>query len=227
MTINLTVGTAALGPNVLAQAGSARTNVNYSAFYSALNSDKTSSFDNMAVNSLSAGSSFGMLINRTSDNPNGFGSAAPYVDNNGGANNSTVRLTNANAKALGIAPNLVTLNGCLSTCDALIRFSTLFSWDLNPNDGITAGNYDFVGIATHEIGHALGFVSGVDTLDFNSPPLDGPFSADQFTFVSSLDLFRYSASSTASGDLQNPFRAREDRAAFRESFLATAMRGWQ
>ena len=67
----------------------------------------------------------------------------------------------------------------------------------NPADGITAGAYDFVGIATHEIGHALGFISGVDILDINSSTTF--FTADQFTYVSSVDLFRYSTASTAQG----------------------------
>ncbi|NJR32445.1 MAG: hypothetical protein HC778_05950 [Chamaesiphon sp. CSU_1_12] len=54
-------------------------------------------------------------------------------------------------------------------------------------------------MATHEIGHALGFTSGVDVLDINSPPVNGPFNDNQFTFVNSLDLFRYSADSLAQG----------------------------
>ncbi len=47
--------------------------------------------------------------------------------------------------------------------------------------------------------HALGFVSGVDALDLNSPPNGGPFRADELTFVNSLDLFRFSAQSQAAG----------------------------
>ena len=39
----------------------------------------------------------------------------------------------------------------------------------------------------------------MDILDGNSPPNGGPFRDDQFTFASPLDLFRYSAASTASG----------------------------
>jgi hypothetical protein len=55
-------------------------------------------------------------------------------------------------------------------------------------------------VATLEIGHALGFISGVDVLDGNSPPVNGPFLANQFTFVSSLDLYRYSSLSFAFGN---------------------------
>ena len=197
VTLNMTVGTAALGSGILASTGSARTNVSYTSFKSALAADATSANDATAVGSLAAGSSFGVLINRTSDNPNGAGSATPYVDNNGGANNSTIRLTNANAKALGLAPTAVVVGNCTAACDASITFGNAFTWDYNPNDGISAGAYDFVGIATHELGHALGFVSGVDTLDGNGTPPG--FLADQFTFVSSLDLFRYSAQSFSSG----------------------------
>ena len=46
---------------------------------------------------------------------------------------------------------------------------------------------DFVGVTIHEIGHALGFVSGVDIVDQN-PTLN----LDPYAYVSTLDLFRYS-----------------------------------
>jgi hypothetical protein len=50
-----------------------------------------------------------------------------------------------------------------------------------------------MGVVAHEVGHLLGFVSGVDVLDGNSPPVNGPFNDNQFTFLSTLDLYRYSA----------------------------------
>jgi PEP-CTERM motif len=195
VVLNMTVGQQALNPGVLASTGSARTAFSYTDFRSALSGDASSPTDALAVASLPGGSSFGMLINRTSDNPNGAGSATPYLDNNGSANNSTVRITNANARALGLTPTSQVVGVCASACDASIVFANSFSWDYNPSDGITAGSYDFVGIAAHELGHALGFVSGVDVLDINSTGTF--FAADQFTYVSSVDLFRFSTASTA------------------------------
>lgn len=192
VTINLNVGTAALGAGILAQAGSTRTNVAYGSFRDSLVADAGSAADLQAVGTLSGGSSFDMLLNRTSNNPNGAGSATAYLDNDGDANNSSVWLTTANAKALGY-----TFSPAAS--DAQITFSNAFSWDYDGSDGIDANSFDFIGIAVHEIGHALGFVSGVDILDINSPPVNGPFLDNQFTFVSSLDLFRYSVASTALG----------------------------
>jgi hypothetical protein len=201
VTLNMTVGTNALGAGILASTGSTRSLYSYSTFKSALAADSTSAADATAVANLPAGGAFGMLINRTADNPNGSGSAVPYVDNNASANNSSIRITNANAKALGLTPTLALTGNCTSACDASITFGSAFTWDYNPNDGISAGAYDFVGIATHEIGHALGFISGVDILDTNSPnpTTPGPFNADLFTYVNSLDLFRYSAQSQAAG----------------------------
>jgi len=198
VTLDMTVGTAALGAGILASTGSRSVDFSYSNFYTALGNDRTSANDNTAFGSLGGGSSVSMLINRTSDNPNGSGSATPYIDS-AGANNSTMHITTANAKALGLATGSGTVGSCVTTCDASIVFSNTFAFDFDPTNGITAGQYDFVGIATHEIGHALGFISGVDVLDINSPPVNGPFLANQFTFLNSLDLFRYSALSKASG----------------------------
>jgi hypothetical protein len=195
VTLDMTVGTASLGSNILAATYSNEQSYGYGSVYSALTADRSSASDSTAVASLSSSGSFGMLINRTSDNPNGSGSATPYLVNNGSANNTKLVLTTANAKALGLATAAPSKVGvCASNCDASIEFSNAFAFDYNPVDGITAGYYDFVGIATHEIGHALGFISGVDLLDTNSRSPNF-FAADQF-LASPLDLFRYSAAST-------------------------------
>lgn len=189
--LNMDVGTDALGAGILAEANSTFGTITYSDFQSALAADSTTTSDTAALSSLAGGASFDMLLNRTSNNPNGSGSATAYLDNDGDANNSTVRITTANAKALGFNTGIGS--------DASITFGNSFAYDYDSSDGVDSGAYDFVGIAIHEIGHALGFVSGVDILDSNSPPINGPFSDEQFVFVSSLDLFRYSAASTTSG----------------------------
>ena len=187
VTVNVNINFTALGTGILGGANPTNQAFSYSQVYNALNSDRTSADDNRAVNSLSTKPTFNMLLNRTANSPNGRGSATPFLDKDGDANNKTIRMTSANAKALG----LVAANN--ASLDASISFSNRFTWDFNRNDGITAGAFDFVGIAAHEIGHTLGFISGVDILDGNSA---GTFYNDnQFTFVNPLDLFRYSTDS--------------------------------
>ncbi|WP_295613591.1 NF038122 family metalloprotease [Chamaesiphon sp. GL140_3_metabinner_50] len=186
VTVNVNINFTSLSAGTLGETSSATRSFGYDRVYNALTNDRTSADDNTAVNSLSKGSTFNLLLNRTANNPNGSGSATPYLDSNGDANNKTINLTTANAKALGLAENG-------SSADASIAFSNLFTWDFDRNNGITTGAYDFVGIAAHEIGHALGFTSGVDILDGNS---SGTFYNDnQFPYVSPLDLFRYSSDS--------------------------------
>ncbi|QBE61978.1 NF038122 family metalloprotease [Pseudoduganella lutea] len=198
VTINLTVGFNPLSPGVLGQAQSARQAYSYSAFRQELVNDITSTFDTTATASLAGGNTFGMLLNRTSNNPNGPGSATPWLDNDADANNAFVRVTTAEAKAIGLATRAQTLSGCLGPCDAFIQFNSNFTFDFNPTDGVSATAYDFIGTAAHEIGHALGFVSGVDILDNNATP-PNLFPDNDFTWVSGLDMFRYSAQSAALG----------------------------
>ena len=187
VTVNLTIGTAGLPPNVIGSTSAIQALYAYSAVRTDLVADSKSTDDAIAVANLQAGPNFSMLINRTTNNG---GSATPYVDNTG-ANTANIRMTNANAKALGLLGNNAAGN------DASITFSNSFAFDFNPNDGINANQLDFVGVAVHEIGHALGFISGVDVLDFNAPG----FSDNAYTFVSTLDLFRFSTASKAANSI--------------------------
>jgi len=190
INVSLSIGFTALGPGIIGSTGAAGGTVSYSSYKSALTLDRTSANDFTAVSSLSVGPSFNLLLNRTSNSPFGSGSATPYLDNDGDANNRTIRINLANARALG----LYQPSGGLT--DGSITFSSAFAFDFDPSDGISPGMIDFVGVATHEIGHALGFVSGVDTLDTRTtPPSD-----ETLTFVRPLDLFRYSAESRALGN---------------------------
>jgi hypothetical protein len=191
--VNININFTALGAGILGSANSTKTNVSYTDYRNSLIADATSLDDATAVAALDPSSAPGMLINRTANSPHGAGSATPYLDNDGDANNSTVWLNTTVAKAVGLLP----ANN--AAVDASISFSTSFTWDFDRSNGISGGAFDFVGVAAHEIGHALGFVSGVDILDANSPPNNGPFNDHQFTFVSALDLFRYSNDSFAQG----------------------------
>jgi hypothetical protein len=183
--VNVNIDFRALDPGTLGESGTTSQSFGYGQVYNALRQDRSSANDNTAVNSLANSPTFKLLLNRTANSPNGAVSATPYVDNNGNANNSTIAMTTANAKALGLQDN--------SGNDANISFNTGFTWDFNRNDGISAGAFDFVGIAAHEIGHALGFLSGVDVLDGKSA--NGGYNDDVFTAVQPLDLFRYSTDS--------------------------------
>jgi hypothetical protein len=184
VTINITIGTGALGSGVIASTGSTQALYAYSNVRSALVADAKSATDATAVANLQAGPNFAELINYTSNNS---GSATPYLDNTG-ANTQNIRMSNANAKALGIYTGLSTAT------DASMTFSNTLAFDFDPSNGITSGQLDFVGVVTHELGHSMGFISGVDLLDANAT---GAFADNAFTYVSTLDLFRYSAASTA------------------------------
>ncbi|MFI5378330.1 MAG: NF038122 family metalloprotease [Tepidisphaerales bacterium] len=147
--------------------------------------DATSPDDQVAVASLQTGRSLQFLINHTTSNGGNV-----YLDNNGSANNNYLLISTANAKALNL------LSGQASEGNS-IQFSSKFTWDFNPRDGITPGAYDFVGLATHELAHVLGFLSGVDLLEQNTK--DAPRAEDTLQYVNTLDLFRYSDQSRANG----------------------------
>lgn len=188
--VNLNINFSALGAGILGSTGSTRGTISYDGFRNALIADASSMDDMNAVSHLSGSSCMNVMMNGTNINPAGVGSGATFVDSNCNANNSTVRLTWANARALGLT---AAKDG---TVDGSVSFSNLFNWDFDPTNGVASNAFDFIGVATHEIGHALGFVSGVDTLDGNR---SGNFSDAAFTYIAPADLFRCSAESKAAG----------------------------
>ena len=190
VTVNLNIGFRTLDTGILGSTGSARVTTSYTNFRNAMEYDITTANDKRAVAGLKTGPALNVVMNGTGVNPNGIGSATPFLDNNGNANNTTIRMTLANARALGVwyAQD--------DNVDANITFSDAWNWDFNRMDGIAANAFDFIGVAAHEIGHALGFVSGVDTLDLNRA---GNFSDAAFTYISPTDVFRCSELSREMG----------------------------
>ncbi|MCS6988499.1 MAG: NF038122 family metalloprotease [Chloroherpetonaceae bacterium] len=77
------------------------------------------------------------------------------VPNTAGAANPLPSGTTPNLQALGI----LNANGNQLSAVPSIGFNSNFPFDLDPTNGISAGQTDFDAVAVHEIGHALGFVS--------------------------------------------------------------------
>lgn len=197
VTIRVAIGFADLRPGVLASAGSARFSTTFANTYAALAADATTLSDVQAVANL-PGVPFSYVTNEPGNctniaNPScgAIDSRIREIDNDNTADNFNMRMTRANAKALGLLAD----DGV--TIDVGITFSSNFTFDFDRVNGIDDGAFDFVGIAMHEIGHALGFVSGVDIMDVNALPgcpgcgPGGVAGLDNIGFVETLDLFRY------------------------------------
>lgn len=155
-------------PNIIGSTGSTIYEGSYGEVRDALIADAADEPDDAITNSLPTTIAFDM--------PVGFGLR-------GATNpNEAIQLTAANVRALGQAiPS--------SPADATINFNQNFSFDYDPLDTnlIGSGLVDFETVAAHEIGHALGFISSVDDVDF--------FQALHLTSQSiqpaPLDLFRF------------------------------------
>ena len=185
ITVNIDIGFKKLPNRVLGRTKSERIRVDYDDLVESLVTDSKSTDDDDAIDNLQSGGFVDLLLNLVRNSPHGEGDAKPFLDDDDDANNEKIRVTRANAKALG---RLTTDDAAR---DASITFNTEYNWDFDPDDGISADHYSFIQVAAHEIGHMLGFTSGVDNLEVNSPGKRF-FDDHELTFVSTMDLFRFS-----------------------------------
>ncbi len=144
VTLNIAIDFKPLGAGILGETSSNYAVTTYAATRTALNVDKKTTDDSTAVKNLPASNTLSFLTNSSS--------GQVILENNGSANNLYLAMPTANAKALGLGTPTATAQ------DASMTFSSAFKFDFDPTNGILAGQYDFVGVATHEIGHSLGFV---------------------------------------------------------------------
>lgn len=222
VTMNLNIGFSALGTGILGSTGSTRSLISMQQYYTASALDAKNSVDAAALANLrplsaattnfASGASGGVAaiangfangVNAT----NGYTDLSTRIDDDGSTNNRSLAITKASAKALGLTTDI---NGAAinyASSDANITFSTLFDFDFDPSDGITSTAFDFIGVAIHEIGHALGFVSGVDTVDARTAPgqtaAGSLTSLEGFVVMSQLDLYRYSSAGNLDWSTQN------------------------
>jgi hypothetical protein len=124
-------------PNILGQTGSRDLASSYSTVRQKLIAKSPSAAEAQLYNALPA-------------------TAVPVELNSTTTSTSTIVMTRANARALDLAANI---SSDATVTDAQIGFNSAFGFDFNPDDGIATGKTDFDSVVTHEIGHALGFIS--------------------------------------------------------------------
>ena len=192
VTINLGVSFAALDPGVIGSTGSRRVDFSVANWENLVNASKSGSTldQNAVLPTLVNGGFSGLTTGVDASGNNDTNALAPV---NGKTASKILYSNSSVVKAVGGL-----LPGNPETRDGNVTFSSNFGFDFDPTDGIDDGTFDFIGVAIHEIGHALGFVSGVDFLDVFGKP-NGPgagqlgYDLNDTSIFSALDLFRYSS----------------------------------
>jgi hypothetical protein len=165
-------------------------NRSYDTFRSGVYRDRTSTDDRSAYTNLQ-------------NDDDGY---AVRIDGRTQDENEQINLTRANAKALGML-NDSGLDGVIIVSD--LTNQTL-GWNYNFQDSsVPTDRLDYLSTGMHEIGHVLGFVSGVDgpgLLTSNSGDDDDDDGGDDGDddeggdlYVTPLDMYRYSSESQSSG----------------------------
>ncbi len=148
MTVTVSVSFASLGSGIIGGTGSTYGYVDWATSRSVLQSGADAS--DTIQSSLPSGSTI------------------PVRYSSGSTTNETrIFWTFANWKASG---------GTVSGNDASMQFSTNFPFDYDPSNGVGGSTISLQDVIIHEVGHALGFGSGVDF---------------RFQDIETLDIFRF------------------------------------
>ncbi|NEO70696.1 NF038122 family metalloprotease, partial [Moorena sp. SIO3H5] len=181
LTDNVTVKihvdmTDALPSNILGGAlPGLQKNKNYKTFKQKLKSDRTSADDYIAYDSLQQ--------HNYSDGNTRY--HAVFESGNSWYNKN-ISLTNANAKAINYHSNN-------SLIDGYIVMNDTFNWsyDYLRNASTPSNAIDFLSVGIHEIGHILGYVSGVDSTILADNDASYDMNLERLFRTTALDMYRY------------------------------------
>lgn len=167
ITVNVDADMANMGSTTIIGSASTVTLAGgYTMMRDAMVADAADEPDDGIVGSLPTFAQAGFIL------PAGFG----LTGNLSGAKSSL--------KALGFTG----LDTTFGATDSSITFNTQFNFDFDNSDGVLPGHMDFETIAAHELGHALGFLSEVDYVDY---VLNLPGNQTADISPSLLDMFRF------------------------------------
>jgi hypothetical protein len=191
ITIRLDVQFSQLPPNVLGSTGSTTNQGPYTLIKTLLQNDAKTKYDAKAVANLAGGAALSFVTNEPPVS-GVIDSRTRFLDNNNSFDNLNIQINTAQVKALGLNPVYDAVGNPLGR-DGTVSFSNQFNWDFDRSDGLDPTKIDFVGVAAHEIGHALGFRSGVDLADINAAPGDATPARGlgNIAWGTVNDLFRY------------------------------------
>ncbi|MEO0925091.1 MAG: NF038122 family metalloprotease [Cyanobacteria bacterium J06643_13] len=109
-----------------------------------------------------------------------------------------MKLTNANLKALDLLDgDKEKLDGYILMSDLSGQSNVNWEYDASRNSRIDNDELDFLSVAVHEVGHVLGFTSGLDDGEWLNVVTEAQqkgegVKGDKMKFMTPLDLFRYS-----------------------------------